>query len=174
MSAIQFGCPFCGALAEVDADMAGLETACPACESVLVVPMPADAAPDRTTASARSNAATSPEKKPAPRPAKAKLWQTIARPGSGETTQAPPAATDQRPPQSEPVDLEEIYRDLSGGESAGPLAGRQAEARYVRSTREIARAEAVRRRAWVNGAMLVVSMTLLVAALAVLMYLTSK
>ena len=78
MSVIQFGCPFCGAVSEVDADRVGQETSCPACASVLVVPQAEPAAPDwqvfeAVDDPAAEGAATT---KAGSRRNKPKLWQT--------------------------------------------------------------------------------------------------
>jgi len=38
MPAIQFGCPYCTAVSQIDAAMAGQQVQCPACQEPLVVP----------------------------------------------------------------------------------------------------------------------------------------
>ena len=184
MSVIQFGCPFCGAVAEVDAGLAGQETACPACECVLLIPRPELPSVDLTTETSFPGA-TSPsaarDKRP-PRQAKSKLWQTAPRAASGESesgssSELPPLLLpnttegDDHPFASQRA-ADDPLGSMPNAGSLDPTAG-FAEVPRDRRTR-MSREEFQRRRAWSNAIMLAVSMLILFAALAGLMYLTGK
>jgi hypothetical protein len=178
---IQFGCPFCGAVAEVDASLAGLETVCPACESVLVVPQPetmplagGDPAP---LAPSEEPASIAPAGSPPAKSGKVKLWQTSPRPGTGggTTPPQPPAPLSLAPdllaePEESTDPLSPFGGPLDNIAASSPLI----RTRYGRSANDIARQERERRRFWSNAIMLVGSVTILCVALAVLMYLTGK
>jgi hypothetical protein len=178
---VQFGCPFCGAVAEVDAGLAGQETVCPACECVLIVPHP-EAAPldggdSAPTAPREHSAPDAAAGSPKAKSAKAKLWQAASRPAAGadatrsQSVTGLPAAPDLLAEPEEPADpFSPFGGPLDNIAASSPLA----RTRYGRSASDIARQERERRRFWSNAVMLVGSVTILCLALAVLMYLTGK
>ncbi len=174
MPALQFGCPFCGAVSEVDASQAGQETVCPACDNVLLVPQAADA-PATGVEIVPVEELHAPVRPSKPKVAKNKLWQKHT--GAAETKSSPveadlpqqvitsPAVDPLAPkslPRSDVVDLS------SDDEEAGfgPDASRRAE-RVVRDERQ-------RRRAISNAVMLVGSIVILISAMAGLMWLSKK
>ena len=77
MPALQFGCPFCGAVSEVDASQAGQETVCPACDNVLMVPQAADS-PAVGVEIVPVEELHRPASSSKPKVAKNKLWQKRA------------------------------------------------------------------------------------------------
>jgi hypothetical protein len=172
--ALQFGCPFCGAVSEVDASQAGQETVCPACDNVLLVPQAADS-PATGVEIVPVEELHHPARTGKPKPTKNKLWQK--RSAAAEAQSLPveadlpqqvitrPAVDPLSPkslPRSDVVDLS------SDGEGSGfgPDVSHRAE-RVVRDERE-------RRRAISNAVMLVGSIAILIGALAGLMWLSGK
>ncbi|HEY1599584.1 MAG TPA: hypothetical protein VGG64_08285 [Pirellulales bacterium] len=186
MSVIQFGCPFCGAVSEVEAGWAGQETSCPACASVLIVPHAEPVVTDMLGVSPFEppTPAPAPTKKARPRSGKPKLWQAAPRPDAASDTESlrsselPQPLTAPEPqgqihPLAAPVPQENLVVDLSSVSSPddqGPLGG----VSYQRRASKVAREERQRRRTVSNAIMLIGSMIVLFAALAGLMYLTGK
>jgi hypothetical protein len=186
VSVIQFGCPFCGAVSEVEVGREGQETSCPACASVLVVPHAEPAIRDVPGVSPFEESAPAPAstKKSRPQSGKPKLWQPAKRPDasagsesllSSELPQplAPPEPQDDMSPLAAPAPRENLIVDLSSTSSLdddGPLGG----VSYRRPASKVAREERQRRRTVSNAIMLIGSMIVLFAALAGLMYLTGK
>jgi hypothetical protein len=181
VSVIQFGCPFCGAVAEVDADRAGEETVCPACECLLVIPVPESPAPDAAAAEplAEPPATKQTSPKPSAQRSKPKLWQTSSRPeATGAAASSSPELPQPFAPQSSKRDAEllpasaPLVDPLSDFPGASPLdldepaAGKP----YGRRATAIAREELQRRRFWSNVIMLVGSIIILFGVLAGLMY----
>jgi hypothetical protein len=180
VSVIQFGCPFCGAVAEVDADQAGQETVCPACESPLVVPEPESPTLDGDDAGPLADPPTKKAARPkpsAPR-SKPKLWQAPPPPEASGASgvpspELPQPVTPRAPdPDADLFAASPLDDPLGGLAEASPLGFEEpvTGAPYSRRASEIARQELERRRFWSNVVMLAASIIILFGVLGGLMY----
>ncbi|HVU86047.1 MAG TPA: hypothetical protein VHD36_01920 [Pirellulales bacterium] len=174
MAVLQFGCPFCGAVSEVDASQAGQQTICPACDNVLLVPQ----APD-DTATGVEEVSVEELRRSVPtgkrKGTRTKLWQTTPETEAAGKSSAidadlpQPAAMPTTSTQSRsPSGANEVVDLFSQADAITPddRSGRRAE--------RVLHDERVRRRAISNAVMLVGSIVILVAALGVLLYLSKR
>jgi hypothetical protein len=178
VSGIQFGCPFCGAVAEVDVDCAGQEIHCPACEGPLVVPQPENPGPIEETPPSRQPSKKTAAPKTAGKPTKPKLWQTASRPDgrapAAPSPELPQPVAPHGPEQDEDLisrlsPQDDPLRSLSDASLVDfdePTAARP----YGRRGSTLAREELARRRFVSNMVMLAASIVILFGVLAGLMY----
>ncbi|MBI2824277.1 MAG: hypothetical protein HYX69_06285 [Planctomycetia bacterium] len=183
MAAIQFACPMCGAVAEVDASLAGAEAACPACQCVLVVPAAPVELPSELPSDSASSSAGRTDLRP--KSGKPRLWsrpggeassrsksrtppplpESIAQPGIGEP---PPEDQAAQPSPATVVDLADISIDA-------PLYGRAGIGARGRTAGGLGSAEdRAQKRVWANAIMFATAATIVLAALAALVYLTGR
>ena len=174
VSFLRFGCPFCGAVSEVDADQAGAEVACPACGGALVVPQAQEAAAELPSDvsfldSAKVETIRNSLAGGQPRAAKAKLWQKPAGIATGDR-ELPPSAPELPQPLSpalhkplsqtagsQVVDLSSAANEDGYGESVSPRV--EGLVRHARQQRRVVS----------NAVMLVGSIAILIGALLGLM-----
>jgi hypothetical protein len=173
----QFGCPFCGAVSEVDASQAGQETVCPACENVLLVPVAEDApAVGVEIVSVEELKRSLPLSKP--KAAKTKLWQKAPNTSSDAGSTSVEADLPQPiapKPKSDPLAAkpraqtanEVVDISLAGDASATEMSFSERADRIVRDQRR-------QRREISNAVMLVGSIVILIGALAGLMWLSAR
>jgi hypothetical protein len=174
---LQFGCPFCGAVSEVDASQAGQETVCPACENVLLVPVAEDApAVGVEIVSVEELKRSLPSSKP--KAAKTKLWQKAPNTGSSDGGSTSVEADLPQPiapkPKSDPMaaprrhsNIDVVDLSLEGNAPAADDSFSERADRIVRGQRR-------QRRAISNAVMLVGSIMILIGALAGLMWLSGR
>jgi uncharacterized Zn finger protein (UPF0148 family) len=176
VAVLQFGCPFCGAVSEVDASQAGQQTICPACENLLLVPQAQDEAAtgveEVSIEELRRSLPTGPRKS-----SKTKLWQTAPDAGTAGKTPAIDADLPQpvaMPTKAAPTPATSTARtndvvDLSW--ATDPI---DTEDRAGGRAERVMRDERVRRRTISNAVMLVGSIVILVLALGALLYLSKR
>lgn len=176
MAVLQFGCPYCGAIAEVDADQAGQETVCPACNNAVVVPQSAAADTGVEVVSLEELRRSVPASKP--KAAKNKLWQK-APDASSRTPEVSPLDAELPQPVShapsakspltepQPTGAEVVDLSLVGDETPVPASINHRAERVLRDQR-------LRRREISNAVMLVGSFAILLGALVGLLWLSSR
>ena len=175
MAVLQFGCPFCGAVSEVDARQAGQQTICPACDNVLLVPHAQDEAAtgveEVSVEELRRSVPTSKRKG-----TKSKLWQTDPDTAAAVTNPAidadlpQPVAMPSKPARAQSASTAGANEVVDLWTVDTPVPENRSGGRAERVMRD----ERVRRRAISNEVMLIGSIVILVLALGALLYLSKR